>query len=390
MTVYAQGSQQSSAYVKETTYGTTPSTPTMLRLRCIRNGLTKSKSEFTSEERRSDAQVAFVRHGRTTVAGAIECELSWLALKDWLRASLRYSTALGRLIATIDASGNTLTWATSDDSLTRASGSWVTDGAVVGAKVRVTSGAINAGIFTLSAVTASKLSFVENVSNETVTTGTHVFEAEYAENGTTETAFSVERAWSDVVQYEVSTGVKITSAQLTLAADGIAKITFNCIGKSYSISAVVLDASVDDVDTTEPMDAYTGTMTEGGSASTILRSLDMTWDWSRQGLDVLGSSTIVEQSAGRLMVTGNLTAYFTDATLHNKFLNETTSSLRILLQDPSGNQFNLYLPLIKYTSSEIAASGDEVANLAMNFHAYYDPTTGKTVQLNMTPATAAA
>ena len=392
----ANAGQTDLAYVLESTYGTTPGGPSMKYLRNVSNGLNAERSVLASRERRADGQVAFVRHGMHRAGGPIECELSWQALKDWIRAALRYLTTSGRGITTIaDASANNLTWAAADDSVTRASGSWVTDGFVVGMKIRYTGAGLNGvsplGVWTISAVTAAKLTFEENaVVNETLASGAHVFEGEYATNGTTESSFSAERGHTDIAQYMIFTGLKINTMSFSFTPDEIPTVSFDTIGADVSISGSRLDAAIDDVDTSEPLDNYNGDFLEAGVTSAILRAMDCSLSWNRAGLEALGSDEFVDVSAGTFVVTGSVRAYFQNATLYNKFINETASSLMMMCTDPAGNRFYLYFPELKYIGGDIPVGGDDVLEINMPFQAYRDPTRGTTVEISMVPATAAA
>lgn len=88
----ARSSQHVVSYVAETTFGTTPTTPTMLELR--HNGgfaLNLTKSTLTSEQLNARRQVDYVRHGLQQVGGDIPVELAYGAFDAFLE-SLMYST----------------------------------------------------------------------------------------------------------------------------------------------------------------------------------------------------------------------------------------------------------------------------------------------------------
>jgi hypothetical protein len=73
-------------------------------------------------------------------------------------------------------------------------------------------------------------------------------------------------------------------------------------------------------------------------------------------------------------VTGNITAYFDNDTLLNKFLNETESSLLMSVTDAAGNTFGAYLPKVKYTGGQPDISNEANSTLAMPFQALQDVT----------------
>lgn len=77
------------AYVAESTPGTTPGSPSMLKLRTTDPlALTAEKESFQSEESFAHRQRENIRHGRENVSGNIPIELSYGAFDDWLEALL--------------------------------------------------------------------------------------------------------------------------------------------------------------------------------------------------------------------------------------------------------------------------------------------------------------
>ena len=84
----ANGAQHSLHYVAETTYGTTPSTPSFSPLPHTGTTLAITKDAVESEKLRGDRQVEDFRHGNKTVGGDITAELEYGAFDDFLEAAL--------------------------------------------------------------------------------------------------------------------------------------------------------------------------------------------------------------------------------------------------------------------------------------------------------------
>lgn len=74
--------------IVEATYGTTPATPSMSRLRNTGCTLATTKQTFVSEEMTGDRMIPNVRHGSKQVGGDINFELSHSSLDDLLEAVL--------------------------------------------------------------------------------------------------------------------------------------------------------------------------------------------------------------------------------------------------------------------------------------------------------------
>jgi hypothetical protein len=82
----ANGAQHSLHYIAESTYGTTPSTPTWTPLPHNATSLNLSKDAIESEKLRGDRQVEDFRHGNKQVGGDVTAELEYGAFDDILEA----------------------------------------------------------------------------------------------------------------------------------------------------------------------------------------------------------------------------------------------------------------------------------------------------------------
>ncbi len=82
----ATGSRHDMAYIVESTYGTTPSTPAFTPIRHTGTTLGLSKDAIQSEELREDRQIAHFRHGNKSVSGDINFELSYNTFNDLIEA----------------------------------------------------------------------------------------------------------------------------------------------------------------------------------------------------------------------------------------------------------------------------------------------------------------
>jgi len=95
----ANGAQHSLHYVAESTYGTTPSTPTWTPLPHTGTTLALTKDGIESEKLRGDRQVEDFRHGNKSVAGDVTGELEYAAFDDMLEAALCGSWTVDELKA---------------------------------------------------------------------------------------------------------------------------------------------------------------------------------------------------------------------------------------------------------------------------------------------------
>ena len=84
----ADSSRHNLFFVPEDTYGTTPATPALTKLRHNSTTLGLAKGSVTSEEIRADRQVQDFRHGTKQVGGDVTCELCYTAFDALLEAVL--------------------------------------------------------------------------------------------------------------------------------------------------------------------------------------------------------------------------------------------------------------------------------------------------------------
>ena len=82
----ANGAQHSLHYIAESTYGTTPSTPTWTPLPHNATSLALTKDAIESEKLRGDRQIEDFRHGNKQIGGDVTSELEYGALDDIIEA----------------------------------------------------------------------------------------------------------------------------------------------------------------------------------------------------------------------------------------------------------------------------------------------------------------
>ena len=291
----ATGSRSQISYIAETTYGTTPSTPTFVVVPRTGGAPNLQKETFQSADIRSDRQVADMRHGFKTASLGLEVELRHGEYDPFLE-SLLYS------------------------------------------------------------------SFATNVLKV----------------GTTEKSFSIEAGYLDVSQYGLMTGAIVNGFSCGINPNGVVTSTFDFIGKSFALSGTTAASTTTAAGTKEPFDSLTGSINEGGSSIAIVTGLDFTVTNNIEGSKVVGSDVSAEQIEGQCVITGTVNAYFENATLLNKFINETSSSIDVTLQDPAGNTLKFDFPNVLYTGGEMSVPSGAVT-LSMPFQALYDATSASSL-----------
>jgi hypothetical protein len=157
---FATGVAKQLLYKAESTWGTLAGASGAQRLRRVTSTLSLKKQTYESNEIVDHYQVADFRHGVRSVEGSISGELSPGTWEDFLSAAVRKAfaavTALTGLSLTIATSGTNYT-------ITRASGSFLTDGVKAGDVVRITAGSVNAANLNKNAIVLSAVALTLTV-----------------------------------------------------------------------------------------------------------------------------------------------------------------------------------------------------------------------------------
>lgn len=379
----AQGQNVRISFEVEDVMGVTNGSPAMTLLRTTKRNINLKKAILRSEEINTNGQVNFLRHGMKSVDGAFEAELATQSY-DGI-----FEPLFGDDWEAITVAGSPNLQATaSTKRYTRAAGSFVTDGFRAGDIIIAagfTSGTNN-GLKTVTAVASSTLTVAETLVDEASTSGrTIALKGKRLDAGTRIDTLTIERAFTDIEQYQVFNGVTLNSAEINIQPENIVKLTLGLLGMS---AAAMATSELDDPDTTgmdtQPIAAFEGAIYEGGAIIGIVTALTISMARNRNLTGVVGSQVSPQVFTGTLVTTGTLSAFFFDETLYNKFVDETESSVFCKLADPDGNFLNIVLGTIKYTGDEMdpPAQGGVVQNMPFEALATNGP--GITIQRSNT------
>lgn len=194
-------------------------------------------------------------------------------------------------------------------------------------------------------------------------------------------SFTIERKFGDVGQYLRYYGSQVDTLQISMTTGAVVGLTFGFWSKGMeSDDAIVTGATYPAALTTSPMDAISGTITEGGSAIGVVSNVSLNLSNGLASRFVIGSAESLEPSIGRSTLTGTMEAYFEDATLLNKFLADTPSSLSMVCSDGT-DEYTILVPKLKYTGGDVPVSGEGPVSISLPFQGLLDPTTGTNLQI---------
>ena len=202
--------------------------------------------------------------------------------------------------------------------------------------------------------------------------------------GTTPKFFSVEDYAADVDQARLFSGLSVSSLAISLAPNQMVATTFSMVGKNMTIGGT--EKTQDAATGAAPFDSYSGDIAIGnvGSSSTaaIVTSLDFTVTNSFAPTFVIGDDSAPSLEYGQAVVEGTLTAYFEDAALITRFLDETETEIEVSVDDPTGaNAYTFLFPKVKINSADVGVDGPTSRMISMSFVALYDATEGTNLKI---------
>lgn len=209
--------------------------------------------------------------------------------------------------------------------------------------------------------------------------------------GTVRRSFTIERFFGDILTvdkpYHRFTGVEFNTMSLAINANAMITGSFGVLGQNMTTSTVIVTgATYNPATTTSPLDSFTGTLQEAGTPIAVITEIQLNVENGLEARFVVGSKQSIRPSIGRSNISGQVTAYFENSTLLDKFINETESSIVFELPDGAGNLYTVTLPRIKYTGGQPDVDGEGPITLSMPFQALLDSVTGTNIIIDRTPA----
>lgn len=212
------------------------------------------------------------------------------------------------------------------------------------------------------------------------------FVANVMDIGTTPKYMTIEDGALDIAQYRPFTGCAVSTLNISASPNQMVMATFGIVGKTMgTMTATPLDAVPTDPIGGEPFDAYSGAIQEGGVAIATLTGIDFSITNSLAPTFVIGSDVTPQLEYGWATVEGTVTAYFEDASLINKFINETETSLSFTADDPvGGGSYTFLIPRVKFNGASVPVSNEQSRVITLPFVGLYDSVTGTNIRLTKT------
>jgi hypothetical protein len=150
------------------------------------------------------------------------------------------------------------------------------------------------------------------------------------------------------------TGCRLSQLAMNLPATGIADIDLTFMGKDVTTATSAYYTSPTAATTGTALAAVNGVVWVGGVAVANITGLNLTLNGNFTSGEVIGSNVKPDIFQGSVDVTGQITAYFQNATMRDLFINETEALISCVMT--AGNTANadfmaVTLPRVKLGGS---------------------------------------
>lgn len=365
MATKAKGVSKQVAIKKETTFGVLAGAAGAKLLRRTSADFTSTRESYQSEEIRTDQQVADFRLGVKSTDGSLSGELSPGAYTELIQSVLAKDFVAGGTTASASITISALSAGL--HTLTRASGSFITDSFKVGEVIRMTGGglsAANVGNNLLVVSVAALSMIVRPLSGTALVAEGPIATVAVASVGKetivplashTDDSYTVEEWYSDIAQSEVHTGVKVGTWNVSVPATGLVTTDFTMMGKGLTQTGTSqYFTSPTALSTTGIVAAVNGAVIINGSTTTAcVTSFDFSVQREMEPSQCIGSESAEAIFTGKITATGNISLYFEDAVVRNLFENETITTLVLALatgEEKNAGVMSFVFPKAKLSS----------------------------------------
>lgn len=376
--------------VAESTYNTTPSTPAMAVLETTGQSLRDQLGYQQSQTIRNTANVKDLVRLSKSAGGGLPCELVYplfgsgpgeAAYQLW-EALLRTSGVTGTITSTADCeitSGGT--------TVTRATGSFVTDAFAVGDIVQViwAAGASHRwGKVTAVAALTLTLQLGDSFTwAATVSSGVSVLRGIRLTNGTTDKSFSIEIAALDVGKYQVFTGQVVDSAAINVSDGAITTNNFTFQGSSSTRGDAAISGATYTNPTASPvLDAIGVPHFYLGGNSYACKSFSVDLNLNAAPRTQVGALGPQSMRRGQFGANGRVQAYFQTFVEMDAYASNTPSDFWMVLRDSSTRALAISFPQMKWGDISAPDRGvNQDRYVEGTFTAYEDPVEACTMRM---------
>lgn len=354
----ADTNRVSIAHCVESVWGTTPGTPTFVKVRPTGESLKKNTQTVTSNEFRDDRRPTGAVRVQVGAGGGVQGELSY-GTWDTFFLSLLGQDAWN---ADLGISGSDIQAVAATNKFVSAATSFATIGAGEWFHVAGLSNAANNGWHkAASAGTATEIEvdsqsdLVDEAAGNAVTiTGTTLG------IGTTTKSMTLEKAFNDTGAYFSYPGAVVNGFNLNAQNGQIVTVGWDFLARNEVPAGATLASSTTPANTNPIFNVidHFETLWEGGlEAALKVQSLQLQVSPNVRLKYAFGDAAAWGAGLGELAITGSLSAYFEDVSLYEKYTNFTDTRIAFSLRDTAGNGYLFDVCGANYHDGQVLAQG---------------------------------
>lgn len=378
------GQQTQLAFIQELIAGTTPSTPTGQILRWEPGTDFGADAPWISNpELRADMMVAAGNRGVLRPKGSVKGVLTYGTYDPFLAAvtgNFAWASNVVKVQAAIAGSHASVTVAAAGKTFTRPSGSYVTDGFVVGDYIQ-TSGFTNSGnngTFVISAVSATVI---------TCSTATGLVDESSSTTGkitrNLRPSFSIEKAHLANGIYLPYLGCVVDSLELTGKVNSPVEVNIGLMGLTASTEAgSSIFTGLTAANTNPLITSWAGTIKKNTVSLGTIVSWSLKADRNADAAEVCGSSSLYDIQPKAAKVTGQLEIYFDSIAQYTDFRAQNDVALQFNLGPGGSQSYTIDLTRCKFTGWG-AAPKDGMITQTVQFESFV-PASGTNTSLMIT------
>lgn len=353
---FSSGVEKRVVISEETTWGVAPATNTGTEFARTEATFNLERAEFQSAHISSTAQTSDARSGSDSISGTLNAELAAGTYKDLFAALLRGTWAAGSTFTGATVAG-------AAGKFVRSSGSWLTSGFRVGDRVTVSGftapATANNTTWTVVGVTATDLSVAE-VNGKTVVVKAEGDNVTVAVNGKklsiplapasrTDKSFTVEEFFTSTNEAYLTTGVKFGSAAIQVQPNQMVSINFSTMGrtKEKKATAGAYFTAPAAASTSGSIGGNRGIIVVNGVPSGVVTAANFEITGNMEAGEVVGARQAANIFLGRIGVSGEVSIYYQDSSLFEKFQNEEDISIVLFMEGNAGEEITFVIPRAK-------------------------------------------
>ena len=196
-------------------------------------------------------------------------------------------------------------------------------------------------------------------------------------------SFTMERAFTNIGQYAQYAGCFINQLSLSVAPDQLITGTFSIVGLSGKNATSALSSSVTAAQAGEPFDSFRGSLKVNNSPIAVVTGIELTLNNGIEPQYAIFDRSACAVSWGRSTLSGTLSAFYTDGSLVDDFINDTRISLEFTLERGEYG-YTFLIPNITLTGADAPAESEGPITLNIPWSAALDATAGTNLKITRT------